>query len=142
MYDTPLRISRLEMIEQPFSLGCIYQRPLMRTIDLRHSHFQYTFWFIRSINIFRTHHRLPTRTYTAFGNTDVIITILLKEFRPFGNRTFVYFLAIVKKPGTVCTHLMNINRTATQLAAPHISLPVIIPKRTRVFPTTGTLHTM
>ena len=142
MYDTPLRIGRLEMIEPPFSFGSIYQSTLMRTIYFGHSHLQHTLRFIRTVNIFRTHHRLPTGTDAAFGNADVIVTILFKKFRTFGHRTFIYFLTSVKKPCAVRTHFMNINRATAQLATPDISLPILIPERTGIFPTTGTLHTM
>ena len=56
-------------------------------------------------------------------------------FCTFGYRTGIDRTPLVEQAGAVGRHLVNNDRTGTVFASSQIGLPIIIPKRARVFPT-------
>ena len=104
--------------------------------------FEHNLTFVGAIDVFRTQHRLPASSYTPFGNNQIIPAIALQELRALSHRSLIDRHALIEQLLAVGRHLMYDNRPCTMFAATQISLSVVIPKRTRVFPFRHALYQM
>ena len=132
----------LKMIEPPTAVRCINQSSLMGTVDLRGALLQHHTALIRTIDVARTEHRLPTLTYTSLWDNQVIPAIALQELRALSHRPFVDRGTLIEQRLTISRHLMYDDRACPMTAAPQIGLSIFIPERTGVFPFLHTAHEM
>ena len=142
MYYSSQRFRQLEMIEPPFTFGSIYQCTLMRSVDIGRTFFQYHFLLVWTVDVFRTQNCLPSLTYSAFGNTDIVISVPLVKLGTFCHRTGIDHVSVIFQGPPVGAHLMQDDRSGSQLAPSQISLTIVIPYRARVFPSANPFHTM
>ena len=115
-------------------------RPINRRVSLSHNNLI----FIRSENIFRTKHCLPTRFNTACWCKYIIISVALIKLRAF-NCNLVIFISIkylnfiTYKPHTIWLHFNHMKYTLityTTLCNTcyKIGFTIIVPKWARVNP--------
>ena len=140
MNHTPQDGRLLEMIEPPDAVRRIDQSALMRAVDVGRALLKHYLAFVGTIDVLRAEHRLPTCSYAAFRDNEVVPAVALHEFGAFGYRTLINRRALVQQLFAVCRHLMHDNRTCAMLAATQIGLPVLVPERAGVFPFGHALH--
>ena len=103
---------------------CNGKQGTFNAVNLGGTLFKHDLTFIRAIDIARTEHRLPTRSYASLWDNKVIPAIALHELRALGYRSFVDGDALVEQLFAIWRHLMHDDWASTMTTATQVGLSI------------------